>query len=721
MGTGLECPTFVEPPQGPVVPARMSLALTFLVSLAGPVMQDPEAPEDVEVGTTVVTPTAGEKPLLDSPASAQVIDGAALSEQGFRTIPQALRRLPGVMVQETAHGHGSPYLRGFTSFRDLFLIDGVRLNNSVFRPGPNQYWNTVDSSSLDRLEVVMGPSSVLYGSDAIGGTVQAITRGPWLYPDDGRLHGQVSYRTADQANYDMARAEVGGWIGADTGVLIGLTIKDFGDVHGGEEVGLQPETGYDETDVDFKVEHALDATTQLTLLHQEVSQRDVPRTHKTIYGIDWEGLSVGSDLEREFDQDRALTYLQLDSIESGSGLYDDVRVNLSWQEQGEVRDRIKSSGAVEHQGFDVGTLGLSSHFHKQAGQSLWTYGVEYYHDDVNSFLDKESGNSAADDIQGPVADDATYEVFGVFVQDEVPMTDRLDLIAGARWNYAGAESDSVRDPDTDLRTSIDESWSALVGSLRLVYDLDDEHNRLFGGVSQGFRAPNLSDLTRFDSARSNEFEVPSTDLDPEHYTSIELGMRHEGRDLAYQAAVFYTEVSDQIQRVPTGEVNADGDFEVTKANVGEGEVYGLELAGSRRLVDEWSLFGGATLLEGEISTYPTSDPVAVDEPLTRQMPATLHLGLRWDDPAQRLWTESLVTWADDADELNTRDQGDSSRIPPGGTPGYTVVDLRAGYRASDAWSFTLGLENILDEDYRTHGSGVNRPGRNLVFGLTWSF
>ncbi len=193
------------------------------------------------------------------------------------------------------------------------------------------------------------------------------------------------------------------------------------------------------------------------------------------------------------------------------------------------------------------------------------------------------------------------------------------------------------------------------------------------------------------------------------------------RDLAYQAAVFYTEVSDQIQRVPTGEVNVDGDFEVTKANVGEGEVYGLELAGSRRLADEWSLFGGATLLDGEISTYPTSAPVAADEPLTRQMPTTLHLGLRWDDPAQRLWTESLVTWADDADDLNTRDQGDSSRIPPGGTPGYTVVDLRAGYRASDAWSFTLGLENILDEDYRIHGSGVNRPGRNLVFGLTWSF
>ena len=100
---------------------------------------------------------------------------------------------------------------------------------------------------------------------------------------------------------------------------------------------------------------------------------------------------------------------------------------------------------------------------------------------------------------------------------------------------------------------------------------------------------------------------------------------------------------------------------------------------------------------------------------------TLHLGLRWDHPAGKLWSEGLVTWADDADELNTRDENDSSRIPPGGTPGYTVLDLRGGYRASDAWSFTIGLENLTDEDYRIHGSGVNRPGRNLVFGVNFSF
>jgi outer membrane receptor protein involved in Fe transport len=720
---------------------RPSAPLAALLALAGPVLaqqpaesqeepqdeakvETPEkAQEDQEagIGTTVITPTLSLRPLLDSPVTTAVIDAEDISERAYRTLPQALRDVPGVMVQETAYGHGSPYIRGFTSFRNLMLIDGVRLNNSVFRPGPNQYWNTVDAWSLDRLEVVKGPSSVLYGSDAMGGTVQAFTRSPWDYPADGALHGQISFRTADAANYDILRAEFGGALSPDTGIMVGLTAKTFGDVRGGKDVGRQPETGYDETDFDFKFEHNLDDNTRLTIAHQQVAQRNVPRTHRTVNGIDWEGLDVGSDLKREFDQDRALTYVQLNSVDTGSSWFDDINMGLSYQSQDEVRDRIKGSGAAEQQGFDVGTLGVFTHLTRRADSGTWTYGFEYYRDDVNSFLNKASGNSAADDIQGPVADDATYDLFGLFVQDDFAVNDRLDLIAGARWNFAAAKSDKVRDPVTNTRTSVDDSWDALVGSLRFVYDLDQDHTRLFGGVSQGFRAPNLSDLTRFDSAKSNEFEIPTTNLDPEFTTTVELGIRREDETRSMEASIFYTDVRDQILRVPTGNINGDGDFEVTKANVGNGELYGIELQASQRFAEVWTVFGFGAWLEGERSTFPTSNPVAVNEPFDKTMPLTMQLGLRWDDPGGALWGEAVVVWADKADALSSSDKKDSTRIPEGGTPGYTVLDLRGGYRASDAWSFNYGLENVFDEDYRIHGSGLNRPGRNLFFGLTFSF
>src|SRR5688572_29980713 len=130
---------------------------------------------------TVVTATRTEQTVFDVPYTAHVIDRADFIERrNVRTFPDALRDIPGVMVQRTAYGQASPFIRGFTGFRTLALIDGIRLNNASFREGPNQYWGTIDQYTINRLEVVKGPSSVLYGSDAIGGTVNAITRKPPL-------------------------------------------------------------------------------------------------------------------------------------------------------------------------------------------------------------------------------------------------------------------------------------------------------------------------------------------------------------------------------------------------------------------------------------------------------------------------------------------------------------------------------------------------------------
>ena len=136
-----------------------------------------EAPVAV-LPEVVVTAMRTETALADVPYMGYVVGSAAQQETAPRTTPDALAGLPSVMVQKTSYGQGSPYLRGFTGFRTLMLVDGIRLNNSVFRDGPNQYWNTVDPWAVDRYEVVMGPASVLYGSDAVGGAVNAIGTAP---------------------------------------------------------------------------------------------------------------------------------------------------------------------------------------------------------------------------------------------------------------------------------------------------------------------------------------------------------------------------------------------------------------------------------------------------------------------------------------------------------------------------------------------------------------
>jgi len=683
--------------------SRVSTTANDGSSQSGPSMLD----------TIVVTATRSPTTAFDSPYTTEVISSEQVSQGMYRTTPELLRGMPGVMVQKTSHGQGSPFIRGFTGFRNLLLIDGVRLNNSVFRDGPNQYWNTVDPLSISRLEVVKGPSSVLYGSDAIGGTVNAITKGPTGYGEGLESSGRLYYRVSSAERSHTGRGELSATVDGDFGLFLGSTGKHFGDLQGGHGIRRQPNTGYDEYDTDFKAEYYLNPDTKIIAAHQRVRQNNVPRTHKTVSAKSFKGTTVGNELKRDLDQERELTYVQLHA-ENMDSFIDTAKISISHQRQSETRDRVKNSGARDLQGFDVDTLGVWAQFESRSPIGRLVYGVEYYRDAVNSF-------SSTNAIQGPVADDASYDLVGVFIQDTLDLSDSIDLILGGRFNYARADADSVRDPNTGTQITLTDDWSSFVGSVRVVSHLDSEdHWNLYGGVSQGFRAPNLSDLTRFDTARSSGIETPAPGLDSESYISFEVGLKANYDNFTMQAAYFYTDIEDMIVRTPTGNI-ISGDSEVTKRNAGDGFVQGIELGASYRFHPQWTVFTAVTWMEGEVDTFPTSAPLVSREPLDRIMPLTGLVGLRWDDPSGKFWIEGLLTIADNQDKLSTRDAADTQRIPPGGTPGYEVLSIRGGWRLHDNVNFTLAVENITNEDYRVHGSGQNEPGRNVVVGMDITF
>lgn len=679
------------------------------------------SPSAVVRDEIVVTATATENPVRDLPFTVETLDAVDLiRRQQARTLPEALHRLPGVMVQKTAHGQGSPFIRGFTGFRTLLLVDGIRLNNSVFRDGPNQYWATVDPLGLERLEVVKGPSSAIYGSDAIGGTVNAITRDPAGLDANDRVEGRLYARGASAERSASGRLDLRGQVGERFRAALGAAVKSFGELEAGGQVGRQPRTDYDERDADFKGDFELAEHRRLTLGAQWVDLDDAWRTHRTVFGVPWRGTTVGDELRRSLDQRRSLAYLKY--LETRDrGFFDQLQVHVSWHRQEEERFRIRSDRRSGRQGFDVATSGASLRLEKASRVGRLSYGAELYRDRVDSFSRRFSadGSFDRDGIQGPVADDATYDLWGVYVQNELAASDRLTLIFGARYTGASADADRVQDPETGEAVTLEDSWGQLSGNLRGRYRLGNR-GYLFAGVSQGFRAPNLSDLTRLDTARSNEIETPSPDLDPEDFLSFELGGGADGAGWSAHAAYFYTDVDGMIVRTPTGRV-IDGDFEVTKRNGGEGFVHGVELRGEAALGDRFRLFGDFTWLEGEVDTFPTSDPIARREPVDRMMPTTGHLGLAWRGPLRDLTIEALLTVADRQDRLSTRDRGDTQRIPPGGTPGYGILTLRGSVRLARDCRLHLALENLTDEEYRIHGSGLNQAGRNLAAGLEVGF
>jgi hemoglobin/transferrin/lactoferrin receptor protein len=670
---------------------------------------------------TVVTATRRSQEIFNVPYAVDLIDEEDIRDRRLaRIMTQVFMEDPGIMVQMTARGQGSPYIRGFTGYHTLFLVDGIRLNNSVFRPGPNEYWNLVDPFTISRIEVVKGPSSVLYGSDAIGGTANAITRGRESFEKGFHGDGGILYRYSSADNGHVGRLEGSANAGSQLGVLGGFSYKYFDDLTAGRDVGRQPETGYDQFGGDVKTSYLFSPKAELVLAYQHVVQEHLWRTHKTVYGIRWEGTTVGDEKQRILDYERQLAYAQFLARDIGS-LVDSIKLSLSFQRLDKERFRLRSDDRTDEQGFDVGTLGFLGQLGSNSPIGYWTYGVEYYRDSVDSFRTDymADGSLKEKHIQGPVADDAAYDLLGVFCQDEIPILDNLVATAGVRYNYAAADAEKVEDPVTGEQISISDSWNNVVGSLRLMYGLKPWLN-LYAGVSQGFRAPNLSDLTRFDSARTDEIETPSPGLDPEKYLAYEIGVKVHHKRVQGEVAYFYTDIDDMIDRFLTGNV-IDEDNEVRKANVGDGFVQGVDFRFLCPLADEWALHGALSWTEGEIDTFPASDPVIERKPMSRVPPLSGTVGILWEDLSEKYWAEALVMLAAEQDRLSPRDASDTQRIPPGGTPGYVVFTIRGGVRVTRGLLLSAMIENVTNEDYRIHGSGINAPGTNAVLAVDWTF
>ncbi|MFH1999185.1 MAG: TonB-dependent receptor [Planctomycetota bacterium] len=677
-----------------------------------------------------VTATRTNRDRFNIPAFTDVVSSDDIRLHRLpRTLPEALEGISAVWIQKTGHGQGSPFLRGFTGFRTLFLIDGIRLNNSVFRDGPNQYGATVDPLSIDRLEVVKGPSSALYGSDAIGGTVNALT----LEQDQENLSEGVSssrrliYRYSSAERAHSVRSEIQGNFDRDFAYTLGGSLKRFGEYRGGRKVGLNRHTDYDEYDWDLKLQYFANSETEIIFSHHEVDIDDAWRTHLTIYAEPWEGLELDASDEqaRILDQKRELTYIRF-KRENPNTWADQMNLTLSYHVQEEDRYRIRALGkGRDRQGFSVGTLGATVQGISPSPVGQWTWGMDYYRDSVDSFMKKFDDDSlfTGYEIQGPVADDAHYDLLGIYLQDEIEISERLDLILGTRYTFAAADADTYKDPVTNEKASLSDRWSHVVGNIKLQYGLDEaEHWNFFTGISQGFRAPNLSDLTRLDSSGSIWKEVPSPDLDPERYVSYEVGVKNQQENRGLQMAYFYTDIRDMIVRTTTGNlIPGTSTQEVTKKNSGKGYVHGIELGGHYKWHPQWTVFTTFTWMYGAVESYPTATAPKNKEPLSRVMPISGNLGLRWNSEKDRCWIEGVFSAADKADKLSTADKSDTSRIPVGGTPGYAVVHLRSGFRIMDDLTLSAAIENITNADYRFHGSGQNEPGRSLLLGLDWKF
>ncbi len=708
----------------------MNLATrTFLAApLLAPFSILPLAAQDA-LDPLVVTGLRSSEPLDEVPYTFEILDEQFLNDTKRRTLPEALQFTPGVLVQKTAHGHGSPFIRGFTGRQNLLMVDGVRFNNSLTRGGPVQYWNTVDSYSLDRIEVFKSQGSVLYGSDAIGGTVNAVTRGTGfrdMTEGDAFSHGSAyyEYRSNGEGSH-IGRVESSSGIGGKFGIMLGVTGKDFGDIED-SGIGRMRNTGYPELDFDLKFEAALGPETVLTFLHQHVNQDDIWRYHSTVFNPGWQHdgriATPGQFNSRIYDQERTLTYLRLEGEPSALSWLNrwsaTVSYHTAWDP--EAQDRFPSPAQPgrgtdrRYQIAEIDTIGFDLTLESPVGPGELIYGFDFYHDEVDSAGYRDRGAGLAFDPSfRPVADDSEYDLFGAFAQYAWRPVEAVEVTVGGRYTHAEAELG--RAWNANLGADVfgqSRDWDNFSGSLRALWTIDECWS-LYGGISQAFRAPNLNDLSGNLTTLGNVNASGSIDVEPEEFVIYELGARYNNGPVSLGAAAFYTDATDLITRVPA---TAAGGGTVT-TNAADAYVYGFELDGQWRLSDDWLLSGFVAWQDGRTDRETFVGGPTFHDIASRMAPLTGSLALRWTRPDGRLWVEGRVLAAGEQDDLELAAAADTQRRPIGGTPGYVTCMLHAGWQATDYLELTEGVENIFDEDYRIHGSGVNEPGINGIFGV----
>ena len=674
-----------------------------------------------------VTATRSEQSASQAAYSTAFIDAEFIADNTRRTLPDALAYTPGVLVQKTANGHGSPFIRGFTGRQNLLLVDGVRLNNSTLRGGPVQYWNTVDPLSIDHLELIKSQGSVLYGSDAAGGTLNAFTKSSDF---QSRTAGEVyvggsaayEYRTNGQGSH-IGRLESETGVGGQFGVWLGLSAKDFGDIED-SAIGRMEGTGYPEEDLDFRMDWALTPESTLTFAHQYVNQDDISRWHRTLNNPGWQHdghiAAPGLWTANTFDQERSLTYLRYAGENPQANAFIqrwNATVSFQSVTDSEFQNRTPAEDSIRGTNIDLETTGVDLTLESAAGPGTLVYGFDFYHDEVDTsgYRNNTAGTAFRESL--PMADDSDYDLFGAFVQYLWKPADDVEITTGVRYTHAEASLGRFYDLAGVIQPSQSQSWDSVVGSLRGLYRLNSCWS-LFGGISQAFRAPNLDDLTGNLTAKSGSDSLGSTNVDPEEFLTYEIGTRHTTDTTSFDLSVFYTDVTDLITGVPL----VSGGSTTINTNASEGYIYGVELEGAWRFHPQWTLSGFAAWQDGRVESPLYLGGPVDDKPMTRLLPLTGSVALRWSAPSATWWVEGRLLAATTEDRITAADQAaDSQRIPTGGTPGYIVASLHAGWKVNEHLDLTCGVENVTDEDYRNHGSGQNEPGVGGILGakVTW--
>lgn len=669
-----------------------------------------------------------------------------------QTAADLLERSGQVYMQKSQLGGGSPMIRGFATNRLLITVDGVRMNTAIFRGGNVQNVISVDPLSVERTEVVIGPGSVIYGSDAIGGVMNFYTLTPaYSHSKGGSLSGRIYARHA------TANKEKTGHVDVSFGkekwaVLTSLSYSDFDDLemgsHGPEEYlrgeyvvrrngtdvvvpnenpEVQVPSGYDQVNFlqKFRYRPTQDWDFNLGFIYTTTS--DYPR-YDRLYRKREGALRAG---EWYYGPQRWMQgNLQVKKVGNGQ-VYDEAKFTLAYQLFEEGRnDRDFGDEILYETDEHVNAWSANLDFEKEFFGSNLNYGFEYVLNTVDSRGQEtniKTGSHAPGSSRYP--DDSKWRSMAAYSSFQWKMDPKLTFNTGVRYNYILLDA-SFDEKVYDFPFSeADINTGALTGNVGVNWR-QKENIAWYLNLSTAFRAPNIDDVGKIFDSAPGMVVVPNPDLKPETAYNAELGgmLDTKDRKVQFNFAGYYTHLDNAMVRRDfqlNGETEMEYQGELSRIqaiqNASRAYVYGMEAGVKLEVIEALRFTSQFSYTKGEEEQEDGSSV-----PLRHAAPLFGNAHIIWEENKLRVDLFAVYNGEIEFEDLapSEKDKGYLYAVNQEGnpySPEWYTLNVTSQYHFNDNWLATVSLENITDQRYRTYSSGIAAAGRNLVLALQYAF
>jgi hemoglobin/transferrin/lactoferrin receptor protein len=687
----------------------------------------------------VISASKSRESKLIIPYMVNVIEEEELKESTGLSAAEILEGTGNILVQKTQGGGGSPILRGFEANKILLVVDGVRLNNTIYRNGHLQNSITIDHAILNRTEVIFGPTSIMYGSDALGGVIHYYTRDPELGKADStklKLQAYAQYATAMKGKTGHLDFSVGKkrW-----GFLTSVTYKDLGDVRIGaqrdpylgdwgkvmhyvdqvngvdstlanDNTLIQKKTGYSQLDLLQKIRYTPSQYVDWVLNLQYSTSSDIDRLDKL---NDYSGVNLNYASWYYGPQDRLLVSLK-NVLKKDNWMFTNMTSIVAFQNVDEDRNSRKfRNEELLSQKENVKVLSLNVDLLKVWGVNhKLNYGVEVNHNRVGSeawYENIHTGDRASAQTRYPEGGSETWSASG-YASYKWIMHEKLVLNGGARYNW-GQLTSIFHNPMLDY-DRIHINHGALTGSLGLVYKPSTRW-QINSILSTGFRNPNVDDYGKV-RAKDNFVTVPNPDISPEYTYNAELGISRivEGY-MKIELVAYYSYLKDAIVRTNyqlNGEdsLHYDGDtYKITtNYNTGEAYIYGASLGVTANLNKN-------ILLKGTLN-YTKGHNLSDDVPLGHIPPLFGRTSLTYRKSRFFIDTYLVYQGWKDIEDFSPYGEDNEGEAMEYGFPSWWTFNMKAGFEVLNYFDLLVAVENIFDQFYKPYASGISAPGRNFI-------